>query len=170
MSTKFRDKNLLFYRKEDSESNQFLAELAKNQPLKSQFILINQNDPRLSLPPSIAKLDKPLILIAHGVNEPIIGKDALFWLKNNGFVDKGNGFEYMNLGGGGQLGAFIDENAVDNISSTRYSLIGEKSGAIDTFEDSGRKVKTSEFDQKLSRLKHERDELNQAQRGQRQVF
>lgn len=165
MSAKFRDKNLLFYRKNNQESIDFLNELGKNEPLKSQFILVNQDDSRLTLPLKIRDIEESLILIAHGVNEPIIGKEAVYWLKNNGFASKGNGLEYCALGKE-QLGAFIDEGHGMS-GCSKFSLIGEKQQDINTFEDSGRGVKSNEFDQRLTRLKNDRNDLSRGQRGQK---
>ena len=167
MNAKFHNKNLLFYKKDNEESANFLKELNKNDPLKSQFILINQDDPRLTLPLKIKQMGQPLILIANGVNEPIIGKDALYWLLNNGFSGKGNGLEYCALGKE-QFGAFLSDDQ-EPAGSSKFSLIGGRSENIETFNESSKNLKSSEFDQRLTRLKNERSELMQSQRTQKPV-
>lgn len=91
-----KDKNLLFYsvHPNDQFSREFLQELEKNPILKRQFVLICVNDPKIRIPDKIKQLNKVPVLIAAGLNRPIFGNDAVSWLKNNSFQEKGNGFEY----------------------------------------------------------------------------
>ena len=165
-SGKFQNKNLIFYVKGNEVSNDFLSQLDKNEPLKKQFILIDQNDSKISLPSKVREIGQPLILVACGVNQPLINKDALYWLSNNCFANQSNGLEYHDLRGGasmiGSCGAFLDDHQNNLTSGTsKFSLVAGDGapGKIDTIDDSGRSAKTSEFDQRLSRLKNERDSM-----------
>jgi len=133
MSGKFRDKNLLFFYQGHPESDEFIQELGKNEPLKKQFILVNMRDPKINLPPKIATINQPLILFANGAGEPLTNKEALFWLKNNGFSDQANGWEFMDMGTGSLAPAMLDEidkKPVKIKSATRgpmsYSLVAER--------------------------------------------
>ena len=94
-----KDKNLLFYSilPNDEHSKGFLQELEKNPHLKKQFILVCVNDPNIKIPDKIRQLNKIPVLIAAGFSQPIFGQDAVSWLKNNSFQDKGNGFEFGSL-------------------------------------------------------------------------
>jgi len=166
MSGKFRDKNLLFLCKQHPESMEFLNELSKNELLERQFILIDQNDPKINLPPKIASINQPLILIPNGAQEPIINKDAVFWIKNNAFSEKANGLEFMDIGGGGGLApTFLDEldkKGVKLAGTSRYGLIGGENDKIETYEQggSGRGPKKSDMDVRLDKLRTERNDLD----------
>jgi hypothetical protein len=111
--TSIKDKNLLFYsvHPKDEHSKIFLSELKKNPQLERQFILVCVSDPKIKIPPKIHQLGKIPILIASGLNQPIFGEQAISWLKNNNFQEKGNGYEYGTLG--------------DDMS--KYALLGDES-------------------------------------------
>jgi len=163
MSGKFKNKNVLFYRANDSLSEQFKAELDKNPPLKRQFILINQDDPSICIPQVIAQMKESLILIANGVNSPITGKNALFWIANSGFANKGNGLDYMNLGKE-NLGASLDDSP-DQIGNTKYSMLNAPMDKIDTYEDTGRNGNKSQLAKRADQFKMERNQDLKMWRG-----
>lgn len=169
MSAKFLDKNMLFFCKGHPESTEFLNELSKNPLLKKQFIEIDQNDPRIIIPARIAKINQPLILIANGA-EPVTNKDAVFWIKNNGFSGQANGWEFMDIGGSGNLApALLDEIDKKNVKingTSKYGLIGVDQEKIDTFEQSGngRGPKKSDMDVRMEKMRAERNELDGSRR------
>ena len=110
--TSLKDKNLLFYsiHPTDEHSRVFLRELEKNHVLKKQFILVCVNDPKIKIPEKIKQMNKVPVLIASGFDKPIFGNDAVSWLKNNSFQEKGNGFDYGSLGNGASNCAYLSDD------------------------------------------------------------
>lgn len=171
--SKFRNKNLLFYCRGDTESNDFLNELNKNEPLKTQFILIDQNDPKIHLPPNVAKLQQPLILIPSGAKEAILNREAVHWIKNNCFSEKGNGLEFMNICGSGVACSPLDGPG-QVTSTSKFSALGAENEKIDTYMEGGSKLggnggtgrtfKKSETDMRFERYQKERNELDLTRR------
>lgn len=170
-TSKFKNKNLLFYSVESQESVQFLTELNKNEPLKSQFILINQDDKRIILPQNIKNLNEGLVLIANGSSVPIVGKDAVHWIQHGGFSEKANGFEFFNFGKE-SFGTLIGESSIslthggtNSKSFSQCSPIGLTQN-INTYEEPATKMKgNSAASQKLNQLINERNQLNMNQRN-----
>ena len=50
---KFKNKNLVFYSRNDKDSQFFLAELQKNDSLKKQFIMIDQENAQINIPAAL---------------------------------------------------------------------------------------------------------------------
>ena len=113
-----KDKNLFFYslQPNDESSREFLKELEKNQVLKRQFILVCVNDPNIRIPEKILKIGQVPILVVPGLNRPILGNDAVSWLRNNSFQEKGNGFDYGSL---------------DSNTPANFAFIGDESKSSD---------------------------------------
>jgi hypothetical protein len=162
---KFKDKNLFFYRNQDKLSMAFLQELNKNLPLKRQFIIIDMEDKKIRVPPDVAEIPTTPILIVSGNGCPIVGKDAMIWISNNGFSESANmGIEYWSMAKSSNVGAFLDDKRTMELGGPTFAPI---SGAdsIDTFkdrdEDPRRGVKVSakerEFKSKLDAFKDERN-------------
>ena len=175
--SKFRNKNLLFYCRGNQESNDFLTELNKNDPLKTQFILIDQNDSKICLPPNIANTKQPLILIPNGAKEPILNREAVHWIKNSCFSEKANGLEFMNINGGGVDCSPIEGpgQVISNSKWSALSALGAENSKIDTYMEgggnkssggggNGRTFRKSETDLRFERYQKDRNELDSARR------
>lgn len=168
---KFKNKNLLFYRTNHQESSQFLTELNKNEPLKNQFILINQDDKQIIMPTKIKELGESLILIVNGSSTPIVGKDAIYWILNGGFSTKANGLEYFafNKDIGTLLGdtnaSLVNGGVTTATSGKTYCPIGTTQLIETTVEPNTRIKGDSVATQKLNQLITERNKLDASQRG-----
>lgn len=97
------NKNILFFslHEKDVTSKQILDELNKNKLLDNQFIkvCVYPNYQNINIPKKILELNKVPVLIAPGFQEPILGDNALSWIKNNTFnTDKAMGLESADLG------------------------------------------------------------------------
>ena len=179
MSVSLKDKNLLFYsiHQNDKHSHDFITELEKNQPLKRQFILVCVSDPNIRIPDKIRQLNTVPVLIVSGFNKPIFGADAVSWLKNNNFQEKGNGFDYGSLdeknGSFAYLGEEFKPNEYNQFFNSEYNhgfiekenplnkqFTNLKTDAhITTFDDSNEMKKDiqGQLEQRLSQLRQQRD-------------
>ena len=97
------NKNILFFslHEKDTTSKQILEELDKNKLLDNQFIkvCVYPNFRNINIPKKILELNKVPVLIAPGFSEPIMGDNALSWIKNNTFnTDTAMGLESAELG------------------------------------------------------------------------
>ena len=174
-----RDKNLLFYsiHPNDEYSKEFMKELDKYPQLKKQFILICVNDPNIRIPEKIKQLNKVPVLVAAGFSKPILGNDAVSWLKNGGLQEKANGFDYGSLNDDISKFAFLSDDLKpsdynqfynsdynhgftdrDSILNHQFSKLNETSH-ITTFDDSNELKKdiSSQLEQRLSQLRQQRD-------------
>ena len=100
---KIEDLMLLFYsmHEKDTISKQFIAELAKYPLIDRQFIKICvfPNFQNIKIPQKILQLNKIPVIVAPGFPAPILGDNALSWLRNNMFGNKSEGgLDSGNLG------------------------------------------------------------------------
>ena len=112
--SKIRDKNLLFYsiHPNDTYSRDFRAELERNPNLKQQFIQICVNDPKIEVPPKIKQMNQVPIVIVPEFPKPVMGPEALSWLRNGGFQEKANGsHEYGTLDDDRNNYTFLEDEA-----------------------------------------------------------
>lgn len=165
--SKFKDKNLLFYRKHDKISMNFIQELNKNIPLRRQFITIDMDDKKINVPPKIAEIPIMPILVVSGNDSYITGENALVWMMNNSFAEKGNGIEYMSLSKGSSMGAFIDDKKLTDMGGSTFAPISGGNEEIGTFKEredrigagtgTRTSVKEREFNSKLKMFQDERN-------------
>jgi len=174
-----RDKNLLFYsiHPNDDYSKEFMKELDKYPPLKKQFILICVNDPNIRIPDKIKQLNKVPVLVAAGFSRPILGNDAVSWLKNGGLQEKANGFDYGSLQEDVSKFAFLGDELKpsdynqfynsdynhgftdrDSILNQQFSKLNDNAH-ITTYDDANELKKdiSAQLEQRLSQLKQQRD-------------
>lgn len=72
-------KHILFYSVQCQYSKEFIKQLSNFQDLYKKFIMINVNNPKIKLPPSIKSV--PTIIVPGSYKEDIhVGPDALKWL------------------------------------------------------------------------------------------
>ena len=177
--TSIRDKNLLFYsiHPNDEYSRDFLKELDKYAQLKKQFILICVNDPNIKIPDKIKQLNKVPVLVAAGFGRPILGNDAVSWLKNGGLQDKANGFDYGTLDDDVSKYACLTDDLKpsdynqfynsdynhgftdkDSIINQQFSKLNDNAH-ITTFDDANELKKdiSGQLEQRLSQLRQQRD-------------
>ena len=177
--TSIRDKNLLFYsiHPNDEYSRDFLKELDKYSQLKKQFILICVNDPNIKIPDKIKQLNKVPVLVAAGFGRPILGNDAVSWLKNGGLQDKANGFDYGTLDDDLSKYACLTDDLKpsdynqfynsdynhgftdkDSIINQQFSKLNDNAH-ITTFDDANELKKdiSGQLEQRLSQLRQQRD-------------
>ncbi len=177
--TSIRDKNLLFYsvHPNDEYSKDFIKELDKYPPLKRQFILICVNDPNIRIPDKIKQLNKVPVLVAAGFSRPILGTDAVSWLKNGGLQEKANGFDYGSLGDDVSQFAYLSDDLKpsdynqfynsdynhgftdrDSILNQQFSKLNDNAH-ITTFDDSNELKKdiSGQMEERLSKLRQQRD-------------
>ena len=176
-----RNKNLLFYsvHPNDVHSRELMQELDKYPQLKRQFILICVNEPNIRIPDSIKQLNKVPVLVVPGINRPILGTDAISWLKNGGMQGKANGYDYGALGDPTdrtQLAYLTDDlkpsdynqfynsdynhgfTDRDNILNQQFSKLNDNAH-ITTFDDANELKKdiSDQLENRLSNLKQQRD-------------
>jgi hypothetical protein len=174
-----RDKNLLFYsiHPNDDYSKDFIKELDQYPQLKKQFILICVNDPNIRIPEKIKQLNKVPILVAAGFSRPILGNDAISWLKNGGLQEKANGFDFGSFNNDTSKFAFLTDDLKpsdynqfynsdynhgfsdrDSILNQQFSKLNDN-GHITTFDDANELKKdiSAQLEQRLSQLKQQRD-------------
>ena len=175
-----RDKNLLFYsiHPKDDDSRDFMTELDKNPLLKKQFILICVNDPNIKIPDKIRQMNKVPVLVAAGFSRPILGQDAVTWLKNGAQQEKGNGFDYGSLSDSDSSKfAFITDDLKpsdynqfynsdynhgfsekDSILNQQFSKLND-AAHITTYDDANELKKdiSGQLEQRLSQLRQQRD-------------
>lgn len=191
--SQIQDKNLFFYsvHPNDQYSYEFRQELEKIPQIKNQFVMICVNDPSLRIPNNIRNLGKIPVLIASGFDRPIMGQDAVSWLKNRG---KSNGFEYGSLKEDNDTYAYISDDSqksdYNQFYNSEYNLgFGDKDAVINsqftklgvnshitTFDNSNQLHKSnimSQIEKRLSNLKVQRrkenpDSLKRKQEEQRQ--
>lgn len=177
--TSIRDKNLLFYsiHPSDQYSKEFLNELDKYPNLKKQFILICVNDPNIKIPDKVKQLNKVPVLVAAGFSRPILGNDAVSWLKNGGLQDKANGFDYGALNDDNSSYAYLTDDLKpsdynqfynsdynhgftekDSILNHQFSKLNDNAH-ITTFDDTQELKKdiSGQLEQRLSILRQQRD-------------
>ena len=99
---KIENKNIFFFshHPKDTINRQFLQELEKNKLLDDQFIkvCVYPNMLNINIPRKILELNKIPVLVAAGFPKPILGEDALSWLRNNTFNnDKTTNLDYGNI-------------------------------------------------------------------------
>jgi hypothetical protein len=177
--SKLQDKNLLFYsiHPNDKYSQEFRQELEKNPGLKKQFVLICVNDPSIKIPNKIRQLNKIPVLVAAGFNRPIMGPDAVSWLRNGGFQGKANGFEFGSLEDDNDSYAYLtdefDKSDYNQFYNSEYnlgftdkdSMLNQQfsklsdNAHITTYDDSNEMKKdiASQLEQRLSNLRVQRD-------------
>jgi hypothetical protein len=174
-----KDKNLLFYsvHPSDKYSQEFLTELNKVPLLKNQFILVCVNDPNIKIPEKIRKMNIVPVLVVPGLNNPILGPDAISWLKNCNFQEKANGLDYGTLDDPTFNCAYLDDEMKtsnhnqyfnseynhgftdrDSILNQRFSNI-KSDTHIETYENTGemKKNMTDQLNNRLEQLKAQRE-------------
>lgn len=179
MTSSCSGKNLLFYSNHpnDHQSSDFLTELLKNPTLKRQFIMVCVNDRNIRIPEMIRSINRIPLLIISGLPKPIYGQEAISWLKNGNFQNKGNGFDYGSLDPGQNKYAVLsDENKPteynqffndgynqgfsdsDNIINQQFASLSSDAG-ITTYDDSKelKKDMTSLIDARLAALRDQRN-------------
>lgn len=72
-------KYILFYSVQCQYSKEFIKQLSNNKDLYQKFVMVNVNNPKIKLPPSIKAV--PTIIVPGPYKEDIyVGPDALKWL------------------------------------------------------------------------------------------
>jgi hypothetical protein len=174
-----RDKNLLFYsiHPNDDHSKEFMKELDRYPQLKKQFILICVNDPNIRIPDQIKQLNKVPVLVAAGFSRPILGNDAVSWLKNGGLQEKANGFDFGALGNDKSQLAFLTDDLKpsdynqfynsdynhgftdkDSVLNQQFSKLNDNAH-ITTFDDSNELKKdiSAQLEERFSQFRQQRD-------------
>jgi hypothetical protein len=176
-----RNKNLLFYsvHPNDKFSKDFLDELERQPLLKKQFILVCVNDPNIKIPDKIKQLNKVPVLVAAGFTRPILGNDAVSWLRNGAYQEKGNGFDFGSLNDkdSTKYAYFTDDlkpseynqfhnsdynhgfGDKDSILNQQFSKLNENAH-ISTYDDSNELKKdiSLQLNQRLDQLRAQRDQ------------
>lgn len=174
-----KDKNLLFYsiHPNDEYSRDFMKTLDGFPQLKKQFILICVNDPNIRIPDKIKELNKVPVLVAAGFNRPILGPEAVSWLKNGGFQEKANGFNYGSLNDHDANYAYLTDEMKtsdynqfynndynrgftdkDSVLNHQFSKLNDNAH-ITTYDDANEMKKdiSSQLENRLSQLRQQRD-------------
>lgn len=162
-------KNVVCYTTDpgDKWSRELLDKLNANPKLADQFLKIQLDNPKLTIPPSLKQFKVAPILILNGIDKPLLGVDAVNYFITNGLqISKQGGVDSvknplvmitddLNTGqtegvvGFGYNRGFVGKDPLVS-SHTRYERPGAAvSEGIKTFEELG-KGSSAEFQKRLS--------------------
>lgn len=167
ISAKFKDKNLLFYTPGHNDSDYFVKTLKSNSVLNSQFISIDLRNQNLKIPVQISSIDKPLIMILNGCQEPLVNADAVQWIQSKTSQTNGRLLDSVAAGSRGFSGAKISSinQSGENPTISRFAPITNKPDKIETYtEDLTSGAKKSNLQKKLELSQKERAQFDASNR------